>query len=34
LFHAFSSKHDPSPVYRNFVNRCMRDRGYDPIGWE
>ena len=24
----------PSPVYKAFVNRCLRDRGYDPIGWE
>lgn len=26
-------KRAPSPVYRNFVNRCLRDKGYDPIGW-
>ena len=25
---------NPSPVYRNFVNRCLRDKGYDPIGWQ
>ena len=25
---------NPSPVYRNFVNRCLRDIGYDPIGWQ
>jgi uncharacterized protein YcfJ len=24
----------PSPVYKAFVNRCLRDKGYDPIGWE
>ena len=24
---------EPSPVYRNFVERCLRDRGYEPIGW-
>lgn len=24
----------PSPVYKNFVNRCLREKGYDPIGWE
>lgn len=30
LFH-----HDgkPSPAYRNYVNRCLRDQGYDPVGW-
>ncbi len=26
--------HEPSPVYRNFVERCLRERGYDPIGWQ
>jgi hypothetical protein len=34
LFHAFSSKHGPSPVYKNFVNRCLRERGYEPLGWD
>jgi outer membrane lipoprotein SlyB len=24
----------PSPTYKNFVNRCLREKGYDPIGWE
>lgn len=24
----------PSQTYRNFVNRCLREKGYDPIGWE
>ena len=24
---------DPDPVYRNFVEKCLRDKGYDPIGW-
>jgi outer membrane lipoprotein SlyB len=24
----------PDPVYANFVDRCLRDRGYDPIGWQ
>ncbi|RMH34652.1 MAG: hypothetical protein D6690_10385 [Nitrospirae bacterium] len=24
----------PSPTYRNFVNRCLKERGYEPIGWE
>ena len=22
-----------NPVYRNFVQRCLRDLGYDVIGW-
>lgn len=24
----------PSRTYRNFVNRCLKERGYEPIGWE
>ncbi len=25
---------DPSPVYKSFVNRCLKEKGYEPIGWE
>ena len=25
---------EPDPVYRNFVEKCLRDKGYEPIGWE
>lgn len=24
----------PSAAYKQFVQRCLRERGYDPIGWE
>ncbi len=24
----------PSPVYKNFVDRCLRERGYEVIGWQ
>ncbi len=24
----------PSPVYKAFVNRCLKDQGYEPLGWE
>jgi len=24
---------DPDPVYRRFVEKCLRDKGYEPIGW-
>ncbi|MGH7845739.1 MAG: hypothetical protein ACREQW_11295 [Candidatus Binatia bacterium] len=24
----------PDPVYQKFVNRCLREKGYDLIGWE
>ncbi len=25
---------DSSPVYRKFVNRCLKEKGYEPIGWD
>jgi hypothetical protein len=33
LIYGLAGKQSPSPVYKNFVNRCLRDKGYDPIGW-
>jgi len=24
---------EPSPVYKGYVQRCLRERGYDVIGW-
>lgn len=24
----------PSRTYRNFVNRCLREKGYEPLGWD
>jgi outer membrane lipoprotein SlyB len=24
----------PSPVFINFVDRCLREKGYEPIGWK
>jgi len=24
----------PSPVYKGFVSRCLKERGYDVIGWQ
>ncbi len=23
----------PAPVYKNYVNRCLADQGYQPVGW-
>jgi outer membrane lipoprotein SlyB len=34
VVHELFRKRDPSPVYRNFVNRCLREKGYEPIGWK
>ena len=25
---------DVNPTYRNLVQRCLRERGYDVIGWQ
>jgi uncharacterized protein YcfJ len=25
---------EPSPAYRNFVNRCLSERGYAVVGWD
>jgi hypothetical protein len=25
---------DPDPVFRGFVEKCLRDKGYEPIGWK
>ena len=33
IFGAFESS-QPDPVDANFVDRCLRERGYDPIGWK
>lgn len=33
MFGIFGSR-EPDPVYANFVDRCLRERGYDPIGWK
>jgi outer membrane lipoprotein SlyB len=27
-------QNDANPTYRNFVQRCLRERGYDVIGWQ
>jgi len=24
---------DQDPVFRSFVEKCLRDKGYEPIGW-
>jgi hypothetical protein len=24
----------PGPVYKKFVDQCLRDKGYQPIGWQ
>jgi len=33
LFHSVSSR-NPDPVFGAFVDRCLREKGYEPIGWK
>ncbi len=30
----FTGGGGPSQAYRNFVDHCLRERGYEPVGWE
>jgi outer membrane lipoprotein SlyB len=32
ILHPFESR-GTDPVFANFVERCLRDKGYEPIGW-
>ena len=25
---------DPNPVFKRFVEKCLKDKGYHPIGWK
>lgn len=34
LLRGLFSGREPDPVFREFVDRCLRERGYEPIGWE
>jgi outer membrane lipoprotein SlyB len=34
LLHWLFSKPQRSPAFENFVNRCLQERGYQPIGWD
>jgi outer membrane lipoprotein SlyB len=34
IMHGLFRASQPSPTYKNFVNHCLRERGYEPLGWE
>lgn len=34
VIHGLTGKQNPSPLYKNFVNRCLHDKGYDSLGWQ
>ncbi|WP_447986082.1 glycine zipper family protein [Nitrospira sp. Nam74] len=34
LLRGLFSRPKPGQGYINFVNRCLKERGYEPVGWE
>lgn len=32
--HGAAKQTGPSPVYKQFVTRCLRERGYEVLGWQ
>lgn len=34
LLQALFSSKPPDPSYRQFVDRCLREKGYEPAGWK
>lgn len=34
LLRSLFRKSPPSEAYKQFVYRCLKERGYDPVGWE
>lgn len=34
LVHGIIHASEPSPIFKNFVTRCLQERGYEVIGWE
>jgi hypothetical protein len=33
LVHGALTSDEPDAVFRSFVDRCLKEKGYDPIGW-
>ena len=33
LLYGLLDSDEPNNLHRRFVERCLRDKGYDPIGW-
>jgi hypothetical protein len=34
VLHTLFRRREPSEAHKNFVTRCLADRGYDVIGWQ
>ena len=32
--HGIFNSSEPSPVFKNYVDSCLREKGYEPIGWQ
>ncbi len=33
LVSAMFDRREPDPVFKGFVERCLREQGFEPIGW-
>lgn len=34
LFYGLFKAAEPSATYKNFVNKCLQEKGYELVGWE
>jgi uncharacterized protein YcfJ len=34
LVRGVSKASESSPIHKRFVEKCLRERGYEPLGWE
>ncbi|MCX5815462.1 MAG: glycine zipper family protein [Proteobacteria bacterium] len=34
LLYGIAKGSQPSPLYKSFVEKCLREKGYEVIGWE
>ena len=34
FFRGIFGSSEPDPVYKRYVETCLRERGYQPIGWK
>jgi hypothetical protein len=32
--HGAATQSGPRPIYKNYVNRCLLEKGYEVIGWQ
>jgi len=32
--HGLFKAAEPSPVFKQFTNRCLKEKGYEPMGWQ